>query len=384
MQYATRTALALATSALLPAQTYTLTDANVAYTQSHANTPGDSCANFSVAGCASDDVYAFSWCFSLDGTTFGTTLDPIDPHAGYLQLQSSPNLMTQFFTDVQGMGLFDAVWEDFVQSTGPNSGDLISTLSITNRSQADLLIRVYSYLDADFNAGCCGANGDYTLPRSGPGRISIGDNDSCGGCLEFTGVGATHYQVDSFNGPFAPRLNIQVGGIPLNLGLPFASESNPDDFTAVFHWSATIPANRSRTFIAQVSSIRAGNAASVTNVGVSSGGTIPMLSGSPPRIGREFSIFVTGGAGPMATLLLALDPSPGQVPVFGIQLLASPPIATVSIPLIAGTGSLALVAPCEPAFGGVALATQAVVVDPGSPAAIPISTSDILVSTIGN
>lgn len=381
MRLLSLTAFAVATCSVLSAQDYTLTDANVTYTQTLNPTVGAGTEVFRASSCSTDELFAQHWCFSVDGSGVGDTFSDADAHGAYAQASGGPNAMTQIYTDVKGLGLFDATWDDVVSSTGPEAGTLISSLTVTNTSASTITLKLYSFADVDFNNSCCG---DFSLSGSNPERFRLSDNLPCGGCLDFEGPGADFYYADIWNLATGPNDQIMMGNDLPNTGIPFASSTAPLDFTGAFQWTVTLAPGRSETVVTSISAVRIGTPASVANVGVGSGGTIPTITGTAPRVGYDFSIDVANGTGATATLLIALDPAPVQVGVFGLQILASPPITTASVALTGGVGSLNLVAPCNPAFAGIALATQALVIDPGSPAAFTISASDILVSTIGD
>lgn len=121
------------------------------------------------------------------------------------------------------------------------------------------------------------------------------------------------------------------------------------------------------------------------NFGIAVGGTInPVLTScTPARIGHPLRLDVTGGGPGPATLLLSVAPAPVQAPAFGLHILATPILASPTIALSGGKGSLTLPLSIDPGLVGLKLVSQCIVSDATSPAALPLSHSDLLVSEIG-
>ncbi len=121
------------------------------------------------------------------------------------------------------------------------------------------------------------------------------------------------------------------------------------------------------------------------NTGTAVGGvnTPTLHSCTTPTIGETLRLRVqNGGTGP-ATIVLALTATPTQAPLFGLLPMVDTPLDTPTVMLSGGNGSLVLPIPFDPAAIGLPLASQAFVPDVTSPGDLPVSHSDILVSTLG-
>jgi hypothetical protein len=369
----------------LTAQAFTITSGNVTYTNVISNTvPGSTSSVFDVNTCTSDHLWDNHWCFAVNNGA-GRVFDDVG-NGSYSQTPS-PGTMLQTIGNAAALGQIDATILDTVTSTGPQSGELLSLLTVTNRTANTITVKIYHFTDLDVNATNAP---DYSLPGSGPQRFVIGDDQPCGGCATFSAVTpAGRFQCGdwtSAGGP--PGVNITAGADLANTGLPFALPN--DDWCGAFQWSRTLAPGASDAFQISIAVTSRGMTGTNSTTGIAVGGTggpPTLLGATAARVGRSFRLNVAnGGAAANATILLGIDAAPMQAPIFGLHVMTpiSGILAAIDVPLTAGAGSLSFAIPCEVGSLGVPLCTQVFVLDPTSPALLPLAHSLLLLSTVGD
>lgn len=378
---------------LTPALTaqFTITDANVSYTNTITAQVGGGAAtsaDFAVSTCTPDHLWGNQWCFSVSGSNAGQVFDNVG-NGGYSQVSPSADTSIQQLTNVATLGLFDATITDIVTSTGPASGQLLSTLSVVNTSAGTITLKLYHFCDIDFNNSNAP---DFSLPNAGPQNFIIGDNMPCGGCISFKALTpADHFECGDWFAPGGPAAaNIIAGADLADQGLPFSGAApTQDDWCGAFQWNVTLAPGATGTAVIQLDIPTSGTPGTTANLGVAVGGAggPPVMGVSSPRVGREFSVrFTNGGSATSATILLGFDGAPSQTPVFGLQLMTpvSGIVTTFPIALTAGSGQTSFVIGCDLALNGLPMCMQGFVVDPTSPAVLPLAHTDMIVATIGD
>ncbi|MCA8943017.1 MAG: hypothetical protein KDB80_10695 [Planctomycetes bacterium] len=367
---------------VLAAQSFRVVDSNVELIRHLRSMPGLFSVEFSATPCAESHVFGADWCYSIVGSGFGRAIDGLG-NGGYLRTHHTASLVEQRIADVDSIGAFDIVWLDAVVSTGPESGAWTSTLTLTNVTTVPLAVRLYAFSNPDLNDMGSGEFGDYTLPCSTPGRILVGDEEDCGGFVSIEAVDSSSFQIGA---PVDVATTITSGDPLSDSTLPFGAVESPVDVAVAFAWEATLAPSESLTGIVIVESVRRGVAGDVVHVGLSGGGAAtPTLDCvGLPRIGRTLPLVVGTDGDRSGVMLFSLTSTPTQVSALGLAIIADPIVAAVAFVAVAGNACYVVSLGCDAALIGASIAAQALVDDPSSPADLPLSHSDIVVTTIGD
>lgn len=145
--------------------------------------------------------------------------------------------MTQFYSGFRA----DMQWEVF--ATGPGSGYMQTTLTITNTGNSVLDISLFNYADIDLNntagndqASLLANNDIFLTDATGPYVAT------------YSGVGSDGYAAQPF-AALRTRLTNNVVDNLGNTGLPFGA----GDFTGGFQWDVSIDPGFSRSVVATIS-----------------------------------------------------------------------------------------------------------------------------------
>jgi hypothetical protein len=210
------------------APTGSISDGAATYTLNNYGT-SDWSSNFVVDGV--DHLFSLGYWYRLAGGT-DETVFPAPSSASF-----SGNAATLGWTNFSGTGL-DATLDLVITEPAEGSGELTSTLTISNTGSTDQSIDVFSYTDFDL-AGSSG--GDSAVLASANNAITITDDVTTG---TSAATGGDAYQVANW-----PTIRDLAGNAAVddldNSGLPFG----PGDFTGAFQWqSRTVPAGGQLTF----------------------------------------------------------------------------------------------------------------------------------------
>ncbi len=330
--------------------------------------------NFVVGG-GNDSTYQSWWYYRDAGGNGGAFNDS----GNQLTQSYVANIATLTWTDLDALGLYDAILNMVVTETGPDNGHVQQFMTVTNRTNSPQTITVYHYTDFDHD----GTTSNWTLPGSGPDRFIV--SGANGGCSEHWADSPTNWQV----GTFASIRGRCSAGFPLlDSGLPLGSSTSMVDFTGAVEWrSVVIPPLQSVMFMSTLgyNHVHSGVSPVSTTYGTGVGevgGSIPTISSSTPILGAPLDITVTTtSTATTGALLVGFGQT--SVPVCGLQLLVNP-VADGTLTFAAGTASYTLAAPCDPGLAGLSAYWQAFLLDNGSPACFPVIHSPGLRTRFGD
>jgi len=137
------------------------------------------------------------------------------------------SLATLTWSDVDGLGLFDATLNVFLIAQGPG-GALLSVLEISNISGAPLPVDFFSYTDLDID----GTSASDSAVEAAPTQIDVTDVSTA----FFLGNQADAYRVDAFPN-VRNALNDDAIDDFASTGLPFG----PGDFAGGYQWGRVVP-----------------------------------------------------------------------------------------------------------------------------------------------
>lgn len=229
-----RTALALLFLASAPVAygqgTITAGGASYVHTASHWDTSPET--NYTGVGTG-DQLFEAGWWFRIQGDTQETvfTAPTTTNYTG--------NTATISWTDLGGRGL--AVTKTHViSSAAAGTGEVSTTLSITNNGAAAITLHLFQMLDLDVNGSAGTDNAVLVQPNN-----YIRVNDATAGQCEVRGPGAVAYLVL----PFAAATDVaaQLSNTSVtdfaNTGLPFG----PGDITSGLQWTLQLAAGATGT-----------------------------------------------------------------------------------------------------------------------------------------
>jgi hypothetical protein len=211
--------------------TLTLNDGNATYVNtmptSRTATSGGSADLRPEGGSTTDHLFRNTWHWRVNGVDTREFLFSSEAGFGFTEAGSGTNTGTQSWTGLDG-GLFNAVLTS-VLTDGGAAGQalLVQTMKITNKSAGTLNLSLFNFSDYDVNGT---ASGDTALLFS-PDTIEITDV----AFARHRGIGASAYQVTSFNTLFSALTNTTIGDLN-NTGLPFPA----GDYTGAWEWNELI------------------------------------------------------------------------------------------------------------------------------------------------
>ncbi|WP_257387241.1 hypothetical protein [Tahibacter caeni] len=210
--------------------TITAGSANYVLTASHWDiTPA---VDFTGVGTG-DQLFEAGWWFRIQGDTQETVF-PTPTTQNY-----TGNTATISWTDLGGRGL--AVTKTHViSSAGAGSGEVATTLSVTNNGASAITLHLFQMIDLDVNGSAGTDNATLVQPNN-----YIRVTDATAGACEWRGPGAVGYLVL----PFAAATDVaaQLSNASVtdfaNTGLPFG----PGDFTGGLQWTLQLGPGASGT-----------------------------------------------------------------------------------------------------------------------------------------
>ncbi len=132
---------------------------------------------------------------------------------------------------------FRTTMTDMVASTGPASGQVTTSVAVTNVTVNPITIHLFNYQDFDLQPNLA----DDVATLVGPGRIRVSDAARVA-IGEFRGSGSAAYQVGAFPALRTILTNATADTLA-NTGLPFG----PGDFTGAYEWDVTLLPGEART-----------------------------------------------------------------------------------------------------------------------------------------
>lgn len=184
-----------------------------------------------------DHNYESWWWYRVAGQTRESAFNSGQGPGATSTFSGNAGSMTQFYTGFRA----DMQWEVF--ATGPGSGYMQTTLTITNTGSSVLDISLFNYTDIDLNNSA----GDDVATLLSSNDIVV--TDSTGPYVAtYSGVGSDGYAAQPFSalrGRLTDSLVDNLG----NTGLPFAA----GDFTGGFQWDVSIDPGFSRSVVATIS-----------------------------------------------------------------------------------------------------------------------------------
>jgi hypothetical protein len=170
---------------------------------------------------ATDRLWASGWAYRLMGDTQESNFGAAPSTSDY-----TGNVATFTWSDVNGLGAFDASL--VVELSQPNAGEAVitRTLTIENISDGSITIDVFNYEDFDINGSF---GNDTAALTNDPDHITIIDGPDTG---EYRAGGNTNFQVTAFQVLLLALEDAAVTDLD-GSGLPFG----PGDFTGAFQWS---------------------------------------------------------------------------------------------------------------------------------------------------
>ncbi|GMV29969.1 MAG: hypothetical protein AMXMBFR59_20940 [Rhodanobacteraceae bacterium] len=219
-----RTALALlllASATVAHGQgTITASGANYVVGASHWDVSPD--VNYTGVGTG-DQLFEAGWWFRIQGDTQETVFSTPTTQ------NYTGNTATISWTDLGGRGL--AVTKTHViSSAAAGSGEVSTTLSITNNGASAITLHLFQMIDLDVNGSAAGDSATLVQPNN-----YIRVTDATAGACEWRAPGAVGYLVL----PFAAATDVaaQLSNTSVtdfaNTGLPFG----PGDITSGFQWT---------------------------------------------------------------------------------------------------------------------------------------------------
>lgn len=179
-------------------------------------------ANFTGVGTG-DQLFESGWWFRIQGDTQETVF-PTPTTQNY-----TGNTATINWTNLGGRN-FNVAKTHVLTSAGAGSGEVGTTLVVTNTGQAAITLHLFNMADLDVN-GTAGTDNAVLVQPNNYIRVS----DATAGQCEYRAPGAVAYLVL----PFAASTDVaaQLSNTTVtdfgNTGLPFG----PGDFTGGFQWT---------------------------------------------------------------------------------------------------------------------------------------------------
>lgn len=180
-----------------------------------------------------DQLFEAGWWFRIQGDTQETVF-PAPTTQNY-----TGNTATINWTDLGGRGL--AVTKTHVlSSAGAGSGEVSTTLTITNNGASAITLHMFEMIDLDVN-GSAGTDSAVLVQPNNYIRVT----DATAGQCEWRAPGAVGYLVLPFAGAtdVAAQLSNATVTDFANTGLPFG----PGDITSGFQWTLQLAAGATGT-----------------------------------------------------------------------------------------------------------------------------------------
>lgn len=342
---------------------FTLTDSNLTYTQSSVATNTTSTAGLAnmVVSAGQDNLYQHWWYYRVNGDTREFAFNNSAAN-GFVSAPAGTGAQTMSWADVEGRNLFSAVQTIVVTSDGATQGHTWSTMTLTNLTSTAIDVDLFAYGDYDV---CATAGTDTATVTATEHLIT----DACGRQCRFGGVGATNTEVGAFatiRGRLLDAALIALAGVG-------TGTFGPGDYTGVFQWTLTIPANGS---VSAVSYFSEGieTLPSYDTYGTEGAGGlgIPTIS----RVGHAvqdanatvtFSADLANGAPNSAAFhLLSLGRGSAVVAGIGINVNLGAMLTTFKLTSATGTATFPFAIPATPDFRGLQLNHQYIVADGGA------------------
>lgn len=283
-------------SGAIAAQTTTtvsVTDVNMVFGQSALSAASNSYVFGtlrSTGATGTNHLFSSWWWYRLPGDTMEWAFrNDAAPNAP-TRTAVSPTITTTW-PNVRGAGKISAVLADTVVSTGPSSGFLRRTMTITNLDAVNpLTIDVFAYADLDTAGNCC--------PNSafGDGKSHYVER------LTFT-PGAEFFCADADRTQVSPWQTATAGSLPFvltnttveNLSNAWNPVPFSDDYNGAFQWTRTIPPSGSSSFVVYLGvTANATTSMPVSAIyGVSCAGI-----GGPPAISQNQMAMIQTGSVP--------------------------------------------------------------------------------------
>jgi hypothetical protein len=370
----------LLSPAILAQTPITLRDGNVTYDyNTYPTSPTDLAGYCNFTAGTLDHAYQNTWYYAFAGDTRGAAFNS---SGGQLtaNLAADGKSSELVWLNVDGRSI-SAVLSNTVYSTGSNTGISTQEMTVTNNTGAPLTIHIYAYLDLDINntSGGDSAQAEPSLPNGNHFATDVVS-------LWYTALGFSNWGVNAYPSLRSSILNGSGGApwIPGNAGTPFG----PGDYTAVYHWMATIGPGASQSFQTMISdgllppTQRIARASTFCTAKPGTNG-IPAWAVTRPFVGSTATLRVDNGLTGSAPIVF-LGTSPAVIPFPPLGTVCTLPVTTFSMPAFDGsrTSVVNLPIPAQRSLGGAQMHFQALFADPGAVASL--AHTDGLSWTLGN
>jgi hypothetical protein len=334
----------------------TIVNGNVSYTQS-ALPAGEALglADVFTASVLGDILYQHWWFFRV-GSDNREYAFKFNLNAS--RIVSGSGMVTNW-PDVDNRNLFSATLTQDVISTGPSSGYLLETMTVTNISNAPLTLDLFAYTDYDI------APGSANFTRGNLSSQVTINNLNLGLAGEFAAVANTGVQVAAYPAVITLLTNPFIENLP-----GWSGTFGSADYTGAFQWSfAAIPPNGSVVAVDYLANTNC--RPSATNYGAGAPGANGL-----PVISAEYAVQTATFVRPITYQLAAarsnslcglmLNVQQANLQLQGLNLLVDPNGAVLffAVTDLAGRASVPIGIPPGNLFCGLNLYTQFLVEDP--------------------